>query len=191
MSQGRKNNSRTPGTPDRSSSISGSTFIDLSRRRFIQGLTSSGVLLGLSPWVKPIWAGEAAATVTGIAPVLTGTEFDLTVSSRPVNFTGAPRMATVVNGSLPAPTLRWREGDTITLRVTNQLPELTAIHWHGIILPYEMDGVPGHQLSRHRAGRDLCASLQGATVRHLLVPRAHVARTDRPVRRHHHRSRPS
>jgi CopA family copper-resistance protein len=52
-------------------------------------------------------------------------------------------MAVTINGSLPAPTLRWREGDTVTIRVKNTLKEDTSIHWHGIILPYQMDGVPG------------------------------------------------
>jgi CopA family copper-resistance protein len=60
-----------------------------------------------------------------------------------VNFTGTPRMATTINGSIPAPTLYLREGDTVTIRVTNRLPVATSIHWHGIILPYQMDGVPG------------------------------------------------
>jgi CopA family copper-resistance protein len=60
-----------------------------------------------------------------------------------VNFTGASRNATVVNGQLPAPLLCWRQGDTVTLRVTNRLPAPTSIHWHGMILPANMDGVPG------------------------------------------------
>ena len=116
---------------------------NLPRRRFIQGLAAGGVLLGLSPWVGSASAREMAATALGSAKVLTGTEFDLTIAETPVNFTGAPRMATTVNGSLPAPTLRWREGDTVTLRVTNRLAEETSIHWHGILLPFQMDGVPG------------------------------------------------
>ena len=107
---------------------------NLSRRRFIQGLAA----LGLSPWLK-----TAQAKVTTPAEMLTGTEFNLTIAQTPVNFTGAPRMATTVNGSIPAPTLRWREGDTVTLHVTNHLDEETSIHWHGILLPYQMDGVPG------------------------------------------------
>ncbi|MHB1291840.1 MAG: copper resistance system multicopper oxidase [Sulfuricella sp.] len=115
----------------------------LPRRQFIQGLAAGGVLLGLSPWLKPAWAQELAGTATGSAQVLTGTEFDLTIAESPVNFTGAPRMATTINGSIPAPTLRWREGDTVTIRVTNRLAEDTSIHWHGILLPYQMDGVPG------------------------------------------------
>ncbi len=60
-----------------------------------------------------------------------------------VNFTGKPVIATTINGMLPGPTLRWREGDTVTIRVTNRLREATSIHWHGIILPFQMDGVPG------------------------------------------------
>ncbi len=116
---------------------------NLPRRRFLQGLATGGVLLGLSPWLKPARAGQAAGTVIGTAPVLTGTEFDLTVAETPVNFTGTLRLATTINGSIPAPTLRWREGDTVTIRVTNRLAVDTSIHWHGILLPYQMDGVPG------------------------------------------------
>ena len=118
------------------------TMPNLPRRRFIQGLAAGGVLLGLSPWLRPAWA-LATETATGGAPVLSGTEFDLTIAETPVNFTGAPRLATTINGSIPAPTLRWRKGDTVTLRVTNRLAEDTSIHWHGILLPYQMDGVPG------------------------------------------------
>ncbi len=79
----------------------------------------------------------------GNATVLSGTEFDLTISQSPVALTGRARTATLVNGSLPAPLLRWREGDEITLRVTNRLPVTSSIHWHGILLPFRMDGVPG------------------------------------------------
>lgn len=110
------------------------TLANLSRRRFIQGLAA----LGLLPWIK-----LAQAKLTTQTEVLVGTEFNLTIAETAVNFTGAPRMATTVNGSIPAPTLRWREGDTVTINVTNHLAEETSIHWHGIILPYQMDGVPG------------------------------------------------
>jgi CopA family copper-resistance protein len=75
--------------------------------------------------------------------VLSGTEFDLTIAETPVNFTGALRIATTINGSIPAPILRWREGDTVTLRVTNRMRGPTSIHWHGVLLPFHMDGVPG------------------------------------------------
>jgi CopA family copper-resistance protein len=109
-----------------------------SRRRFIEGLAVGGMLLGLPPWLK-----TAQAKAINQAEVLAGTEFNLTIAETPVNFTGAQRVATTINGSIPGPILRWREGDTVTLRVTNRLAEETSIHWHGILPPYQMDGVPG------------------------------------------------
>lgn len=115
---------------------------DFRRRRFVGGLAAGGVLVGLAPLVRPVWAAPTA-TVTGAAPELRGTEFDLVIAETPVDFTGKARMATTINGSIPAPTLRWREGDTVTLRVSNRLREATSIHWHGILLPHQMDGVPG------------------------------------------------
>ncbi|MBS0590651.1 MAG: copper resistance system multicopper oxidase [Proteobacteria bacterium] len=110
-----------------------------SRRRFVQGLTLGGLAVGVG---FDLHAARAAAPSPQV-PVLSGTEFDLSIGTLPVDFTGARRIATVVNGSLPAPTLRWRQGDTVTLRVRNNLPVTSSIHWHGIVLPADMDGVPG------------------------------------------------
>ena len=112
----------------------------LRRRKFVQGLSLGAVAL-----VAPVqWAGaEALSTRTGTPPELTGTEFDLRIGAAPINITGKPRIATTVNGSLPGPLLRWREGSTVTLRVTNTLPVTSSIHWHGILVPAAMDGVPG------------------------------------------------
>jgi len=112
----------------------------LSRRRFVQGLAAGGVLAATPSWLQ---AAVSSTTSLGSAPVLSGREIDLVIAETPVNFTGVTRMATTINGSIPAPTLRLREGDEVTIRVTNRLPVATSIHWHGILLPYQMDGVPG------------------------------------------------
>ena len=114
---------------------------DLSRRRFVTGLAVGGTAFA----AMSHWPAFAAPTPTAPAvPELRGTEFNLAIGRSPVDFTGRPRMATTVNGSLPAPTLRLREGDTVTLRVANHLRDAySSIHWHGIILPANMDGVPG------------------------------------------------
>lgn len=109
------------------------------RRSFVKGLAATGLLGGLGMWRMPVWA----VTSRGQPNVLVGTEFDLSIADLPVNITGAARTAMAINGSLPGPTLRWREGDTVTLRVRNRLKQDTSIHWHGIILPANMDGVPG------------------------------------------------
>ena len=110
-----------------------------SRRTFVKGLTAGGILGGLGLWRTPLWAAPSL----GEANVLSGTEFDLFIGETPVNITGSPRTALTINGGIPGPLLRWREGDTVTLRVKNRLKDMTSIHWHGIILPANMDGVPG------------------------------------------------
>ena len=108
----------------------------LSRRRFVQGVAGSAVLL--SPLRNFSWgAGERDGSV------LTGPDFNLTIDATRVNFTGRDRTATAVNSRVPAPLLRMRQGDMVTLGVTNRLAVRSSIHWHGFILPADMDGVPG------------------------------------------------
>lgn len=110
-----------------------------SRRTFVKSLAAGSAVAGLGLWQQPVWA----LTSPGQPTVLSGTEFDLTIDSMSVDFTGKRRTAMAINGSIPGPLLRWREGDTVTLRVRNRLPQDTSIHWHGILLPANMDGVPG------------------------------------------------
>ncbi|MBV4523030.1 copper resistance system multicopper oxidase [Pseudomonas sp. SWRI74] len=110
-----------------------------SRRTFVKGLAAGGLLGGLGLWRPPVWA----VTSPGEPHVLTGSDFELFIGETPVNFSGTARTALTINGSLPGPLLRWREGDTVTLRVKNKLKDSTSIHWHGILLPANMDGVPG------------------------------------------------
>jgi CopA family copper-resistance protein len=112
---------------------------DAGRRRFVQGLALGGVAAGIGLARSPAFAQSSERGAGSLA----GRHFELEVGELPVNFTGAARRATVVNGQLPAPLLRWRQGDEITLRVRNTLQEQASIHWHGIILPADMDGVPG------------------------------------------------
>jgi CopA family copper-resistance protein len=107
-----------------------------SRRRFVQGAAAAGVL-AVSGWT---WRAALAALGD---PVIGGTRFDLEIGAKAVNITGRKASATLVNEMLPAPILRWREGDTVTLAVTNRLDDVTSIHWHGIRSPAGMDGVPG------------------------------------------------
>ncbi|MBO1114377.1 copper resistance system multicopper oxidase [Bordetella petrii] len=126
------------------------------RRRFVQGLAAGGTLASLGAWRAPAWAAAQAAQ----GAVLSGTEFNLDIAQTAANLTGAPRMATTVNGMLPAPTLRWREGDAVTLRVTNRLEEDTSIHWHGILLPTAMDGVPGLSFPGIRPGQTFTYQFQ-------------------------------
>ena len=98
-------------------------------------LTTQGLL--------PAWARASGLSPVGGLPALSGSRFDLEVARTAFVVDGRPTNAITVNGTVPAPLLRWREGDDVTLRVTNRLDEATSIHWHGILLPFQMDGVPG------------------------------------------------
>ncbi|WP_434637016.1 copper resistance system multicopper oxidase [Sulfurimonas sp. NW7] len=111
----------------------------LSRRTFVKGVVASGAMLyGIN-----LNASTDTVKKRKKTEELSGKVFNLTIDKTLVNVTGKPSYATAVNAMLQGPTLRWREGDTITLHVTNNLNESASIHWHGIILPYQMDGVPG------------------------------------------------
>ncbi len=117
-----------------------SESVQLSRRRFVIGAAAGSALLGYGLATNFSYGSPSGRTAI---TTLTGTQFDLNIGYQPVNFTGKERPATAINGSVPAPILRWREGDRVTLRVTNNLAHDTSVHWHGIILPADMDGVPG------------------------------------------------
>lgn len=111
----------------------------LSRRRFVQGMALGGVAA-----TTGLWRSDARASNPVSTPVLRGSSQTLQIGRMPVNLTGRPRPAITVNQSLPAPTLRWREGDTVSVRVRNALADQpTSVHWHGLLLPANMDGVPG------------------------------------------------
>ncbi|HCC3243577.1 TPA: multicopper oxidase domain-containing protein [Legionella pneumophila] len=66
---------------------------------------------------------------------------NLVVAYKTVNFAGKSRRAIAVNGQIPAPTLHFKEGDEVTINVYNHLDEGTSIHWHGLLVPWQMDGV--------------------------------------------------
>jgi CopA family copper-resistance protein len=124
-----------------------------SRRTFVKGIALAGASASLG-WVNGAAAADMPITRRP-GEALSGKSFDLAIGETAINITGRGRTATTVNGSLPAPTLRWREGDTVTLRVRNDLPPGagdTSIHWHGILLPANMDGVPGLSFHGIRPG---------------------------------------
>ncbi len=105
----------------------------LTRRRFSQGFVCTAAAAAY-PWRNTAHAG---------VPSLVGSQFALRIGAQPVNITGTPAVATTVNGLMPAPTLHMRQGDVVTIDVTNHLDEPTSLHWHGLRLPAAMDGVPG------------------------------------------------
>lgn len=121
--------------------------VDVNRRQFVTGTIAGASLLSLG--IKPSFADIAAINQSSNnasfhrPDEITGNIFNLNIDYQKVNFTGRKRIGNSVNGSIPAPTLRFKEGEDITLHVNNKLTDSSSIHWHGLILPNEMDGVPG------------------------------------------------
>lgn len=119
---------------------------DADRRRLLRGMALGATALGL----RPLWALASPGQPT----VLAGNAFDLTLGRTPVNITGRTVSAFTVNDLLPGPILRWREGDTVRIRVRNALADTSSIHWHGLLLPANMDGVPGMSFDGIAPGGD-------------------------------------
>ena len=115
-------------------------LIPMNRRAFVAGGTA---LLGVAG-TRPAWARNVS---TGLAAkdfgTLTGNAIDLTIAETAFHVDGRHGHAIAINGTIPAPLLRLREGENVRLSVTNRLDEDTSIHWHGLIVPFQMDGVPG------------------------------------------------
>src|SRR6266540_5838995 len=123
----------------------------LTRRRFLQGATAFGLLAGLER-VVPAYAWQGA----GGGPfksARTGPDvFELLIRKETIRIAGRDATATTINSIVPGPLLRLREGETVTIRVTNKLEETTSIHWHGLLVPADMDGVPGVSFPGIRPG---------------------------------------
>ena len=114
----------------------------LDRRTLLRGAVAGGGLMGLSG-LLPAWAQNGSPGLRADLPTLAGPNIDLTVGHSPFTVGGRTGHAITVNGTLPAPLIRLREGQNARLSVTNTLDEDTSIHWHGLLLPFQMDGVPG------------------------------------------------
>ena len=125
----------------------------LSRRTFLRAGASLGALATLDAMV-PRYARAGGDLAARSPEVLDGSAgpIDLTIGEVSVPIGGRMGRATTINGTLPGPILRFKEGDEAILRVTNTLDEDTSIHWHGILLPFDMDGVPNVSFPGIRPG---------------------------------------
>jgi CopA family copper-resistance protein len=122
------------------------------RRRFLRATaavagTALGALTSGRAWTAQTAAGAAAPISADPAQVV-----QLVITRSELIIDGKPGMPTLVNGSLPGPVLRFREGQSVVIHVTNQLAETSSIHWHGLIVPPDMDGVPGVSFDGIRPG---------------------------------------
>ncbi len=126
--------------------------IDPHRRRLVQGTAAFGLLAALGRF-RPAWGWATGGSFEAPADRVDGRDiFELVIERKALPIGDRTGMPITINGTIPGPLLRWKEGREVELRVTNRLDEDTSIHWHGILLPPEMDGVPGVSFPGIRPG---------------------------------------
>ena len=115
---------------------------DLDRRQLLRGVSMLGGGLTLGSML-PGWARSATPGAAPDLPTLSGPNIDLRIGHSALRVDGKAGHAVTINGTVPGPLLRLKEGQNVRLSVTNDLDEETSIHWHGLLVPFQMDGVPG------------------------------------------------
>ena len=114
----------------------------LERRSFLRaaGLAGFGAAIGN---VMPAWAKSVSAGIASPVPTLSGSDIALSIGNVAVRVDGKVSKAIGINGTVPGPLIRLKQSQQARLRVTNTLLQETSIHWHGLLVPFMMDGVPG------------------------------------------------
>ena len=116
--------------------------LTLERRGFLRaaGLAGLGAAAGN---VMPAWAQSVSAGIVRPLPTVSGNDIALSIGNVAVRVDGKVSKAIGINGTVPGPLIRLKQGQQARLRVTNTLPQDSSIHWHGVLVPFTMDGVPG------------------------------------------------
>ncbi|RVT42432.1 copper resistance system multicopper oxidase [Sphingobium algorifonticola] len=114
----------------------------IDRRTLLRGAVGSSAAFALATSV-PTWAQPVSAGLVRDYPSVSGDDIRLTVDHVMRTIDGRTSHGIGINGTAPGPLIRLREGQTVRLHVENRLEEDTSIHWHGLLLPFHMDGVPG------------------------------------------------
>ncbi|GLI99527.1 copper resistance system multicopper oxidase [Sphingobium sp. BS19] len=117
-------------------------FSNLDRRDFLRGAGVAGGTAALAAWM-PAWAQTVSPGLTTPLPIVSGTDIELRIARQTMMIDGRPSRAIGINGTVPAPLIRLREGQNVRLKVINDLDEDSSIHWHGLLVPPQFDGVPG------------------------------------------------
>jgi len=114
----------------------------LDRRTLLKGAALAGTGLALTPWL-PAWAQTGSAGIVKPLPTMLGPDVALRIAHQMITIDGRSSHAIGINGTIPGPLIRLRQGQVARLVVTNDLDEDSSIHWHGLLVPFQMDGVPG------------------------------------------------
>ncbi len=114
----------------------------IDRRSLLRGAALAGGTSALAGWY-PAWAQPVSAGLVRPLPTVTGPDVRLVIAHHMMTIDGMNSHALGINGTVPGPLIRLREGQNVRLSVTNELDEDSSIHWHGLLVPFQFDGVPG------------------------------------------------
>jgi len=114
----------------------------LDRRSLLRGAALGGTGLVVANWY-PAWAQPVSRGIAKPVPELSGDTISLRIAQEMVSVDGRQAHVIAMNGTVPAPLLRLREGQAVRITIDNALDEETSLHWHGLLVPFQMDGVPG------------------------------------------------
>src|SRR3546814_10424941 len=121
------------------------------RRTCLARAATFGSAAAFTP-LLPAWAQSGAHGLRPDMPTLSGEDIALSIGHSPLTVGGRTGRAVTINGTVPAPLIRLREGQNVRIAVSNALEEDTTIHWHGVLVPFQMDGVPGMRFPGLRPG---------------------------------------
>ena len=116
--------------------------MQIDRRGLVNGALGGGMLAALATWF-PAWAQPVSPGIASTLPTVSGTDITLRIARHTMRVDGKASRAIGINGTVPGPLVRLKEGQQARLTVVNDLDQDSSIHWHGLILPFQMDGVPG------------------------------------------------
>ena len=116
--------------------------LPIDRRHFLRGVGAAGGTAALAAWM-PSWAQPVSPGLAVPLPTVSGSDITLRIARQTMTIDGRRSAAIGINGTVPAPLIRLREGQNVRLNVINDLDEDSSIHWHGLLVPPEHDGVPG------------------------------------------------
>ncbi|MGE5564464.1 MAG: copper resistance system multicopper oxidase [Bacillota bacterium] len=117
-------------------------MLALKRREFLRAAAVGGASAAISG-IMPAWAQPVSGGIVRPLATVSGPDIALTIGNVPVRVDGKLGRAVGINGTVPGPLVRLKQGETVRLRVTNSLESDSSIHWHGVLVPFAMDGVPG------------------------------------------------
>src|SRR3546814_325450 len=114
----------------------------LNRRNFVAAAAAGGGSVALAS-LFPAWAQPVSSGIIAPLPVVSGNDITLRIARQTMRIDGKLSRAIGINGTVPGPLVRLKQGQTARLNVVNDLDVESSIHWHGLLLPFQMDGVPG------------------------------------------------